>query len=128
VFFFDRSRNPRHPSPQVAGGLTLTRVYSVDCTSYTPRVEFEWDPEKDHINQEKHGISFAEALTVFGDPLACTVPDPRHSIDEYRYLTTGYTSSQRLVIVAHTDRGERTRLITARDVKPKERRFYEQQA
>lgn len=108
--------------------MTLTRVYPVDCTSYTPRVEFEWDPEKDRINQEKHGISFAEALTVFGDPLARTVPDPRHSIDEYRYLTTGYTSSQRLVIVAHTDRGERTRLITARDVKPKERRFYEQQA
>lgn len=103
------------------------RVYLVDCTRYTPRVEFEWDPEKDRINQQKHGISFAEAMTVFGDPLARTVFDPRHSIDEYRYLTTGYTSSQRLVIVAHTDRGERTRLITARDAKPKERRFYEQQ-
>ena len=119
---------PRHASPQVAGDVTLARVCRVSFTSYTPRVEFEWDPEKDRINQEKHGISFAEAMTVFGDPLARTVPDPRHSIHEYRYLTTGYTSSQRLVIVAHTDRGERTRLVTARDVKPKERRFYEQQA
>lgn len=108
--------------------MTLTRVHPVHWTSYTPRVEFEWDAEKDRINQEKHGISFAEAMTVFGDPLARTVPDPRHSIDEYRYLTTGYTSSQRLVIVAHTDRAERIRLITARDVRPKERRFYEQQS
>ena len=90
-------------------------------------MEFEWDPEKDRINQEKHGLSFAEACTVFGDPLARTVFDPRHSNTEYRYLTTGYTSSRRLVIVAHTERGDRARLITARDVKPKERRFYEQQ-
>jgi len=88
-------------------------------------VEFEWDPEKDQINQAKHGISFAEALTVFGDPLARTVVDPRYSEGELRFLTTGYTTTNRLVIVAHTDRDERTRLITARDAKPKERRFYE---
>lgn len=120
-------RSGSRASPQVSGGVTLTRVCQVSCTSYTSRVEFEWDPEKDRGNQEKHGISFGEAMSVFGDPLARTVPDPRHSIGEYRSLTTGYTSSQRLVIVAHTDRGERTRIITARDVKPKERRFYEQQ-
>ena len=94
---------------------------------YTPRVDFEWDPEKDRMNQEKHGVSFAEASTVFGDPLARTVPDPRHSIGEFRYLTTGYTSARRLVIVGHTDRGERTRIITAREALPKERRYYEQQ-
>jgi uncharacterized DUF497 family protein len=88
-------------------------------------VEFEWDPEKDQINQAKHGISFAEALTVFGDPLARTVLDPRYSEGELRFLTTGYTTTNRLVIVAHTDRDERTRLITARDAKPKERHFYE---
>ena len=91
-------------------------------------MKFEWDPEKDRVNREKHGISFSEASTVFGDPLARTVPDPRYSIGEYRYLTTGYTSTRRLVIVAHTERGERIRLITARDAKPKERRFYEQQS
>ena len=90
-------------------------------------MKFEWDPEKDRINRRKHGISFSEASTVFGDPLARTVDDPRHSIGEYRYLTTGYTSTRRLVIVAHTERGEHIRLITARDAKPKERRFYEQQ-
>jgi uncharacterized DUF497 family protein len=90
-------------------------------------VEFEWDPEKDTINQEKHGLSFAEASTVFGDPLHRTVSDPRHSFGEFRYLTTGYTSRQRLVMVAHTDRGDRIRIITAREALPKERRFYEQQ-
>jgi uncharacterized DUF497 family protein len=90
-------------------------------------MKFEWDPEKDRINRQKHGISFSEASTVFGDPLARTVEDPRYSVGEYRYLTTGYTSTRRLVIVAHTERGERIRLISARDAKPKERRFYERQ-
>jgi uncharacterized DUF497 family protein len=90
-------------------------------------VEFEWDPEKDRLNQEKHGLSFAEATTVFGDPLHRTVPDPRHSIGEFRYLTTGYTSRRRLVMVAHTDEDDRIRIITAREALPKERRFYEQQ-
>jgi uncharacterized DUF497 family protein len=90
-------------------------------------IEFEWDPEKDRINQEKHRVSFAEASTVFSDPLHRTVSDPRHSIGEFRYLTTGYTSRHRLVMVAHTDRNERIRIITAREALPKERRFYEQQ-
>jgi hypothetical protein len=90
-------------------------------------VEFEWDPDKDRANQEKHGVSFAEASTVFGDPLHRTASDPRHSTGEFRYLTTGYTAAGRLVIVAHADRGERIRIITARSVLPKERRFYEQQ-
>ena len=90
-------------------------------------MEFEWDPDKDRKNQAKHGVPFAEALTVFGDPLARTVPDPRHSFGQFRYLTTGYTSARRLVIVAHTERDDRTRIITARVALPKERRFYEQQ-
>ncbi len=90
-------------------------------------MEFEWDPEKDRLNQQKHGVSFAEASTVFGDALARTVPDPRYSIGEFRFLTTGYSSANRLLIVATTDRGERIRIITSRVAKPKERRFYEQQ-
>jgi uncharacterized DUF497 family protein len=70
-------------------------------------VEFEWDPEKDRRNQELHGVSFLEASSVFGDTLHRTVADPRHSLGEFRYLTTGYTSTQRLVMVAHTDRDDR---------------------
>jgi uncharacterized DUF497 family protein len=90
-------------------------------------VEYEWDREKDRTNREKHGISFAEAATVFLDPLATTVPDDRHSIDEFRFRTIGYTATQRLVIVAHTDRHDRIRLISAREASPRERRQYEQQ-
>jgi uncharacterized DUF497 family protein len=88
-------------------------------------VKFEWDPGEDESNGKKHGLSFREASTVFDDPLARTVPDPRHSEDEFRFVTVGYTSAGRLVVVAHTDREERTRIITAREAKPSERRNYE---
>lgn len=81
-------------------------------------MKFEWDPAKDLANQKKHGVSFAEAFTVFGDPLHRTLVDPRHSVGEFRFLTTGY-------IVAHADRGGRVRIITARGAAPPERRFYE---
>ena len=88
---------------------------------------YEWDPEKDRINQAKHGISFMEASTVFLDPLAATVEDPRHSIGEFRYLTTGYTLTNRLIVVAHADRDERIRIIMAREATRRERRQYEQE-
>ena len=90
-------------------------------------MEFEWDPEKDQQNQGKHGISFDEASTVFGDPFALTINDPDHSAQENRFLTTGYSSRQRLIIVAHTDRDERVRLISARDVTATERHVYEEE-
>jgi uncharacterized protein len=77
-------------------------------------VNFEWDPKKDAANQQKHGISFEEASSIFGDPLAWTITDPDQSIEEQRFLTTGYSSQRRLIIVAHTDRGDRIRIITAR--------------
>ena len=88
---------------------------------------FEWDPEKDRRNRAKHGVSFEEASTVFGDPLALTIRDPDHSIDETRFLTTGYSAQRRLIIVAHTDRVEAIRLISARDVTPAERILYEEE-
>jgi uncharacterized DUF497 family protein len=77
-------------------------------------------------NQALHGVSFAEASTVFLDPLAATVPDERFAAEEFRFRTTGYTLTNRLIIVAHTDRGERIRIISAREVTPRERRQYEQ--
>ena len=92
------------------------------------RVEFEWDPEKDRSNQEKHGVAFVEASTAFDDPLSRTVRDPRHSEGEFRFVTIGYSSSNRLIVVAHADRGERVRIITARVAEPKERRKYESEA
>lgn len=89
-------------------------------------MRFEWDPEKDRQNQVKHGVSFDEASTVFGDPFALTINDPDHSVDEKRFLTTGYSNRQRLIIVAHTDRDEGVRLITAREVTRSERHDYEE--
>jgi uncharacterized DUF497 family protein len=89
-------------------------------------VILEWDPEKAVSNLEKHGVDFHEGGTVFDDPLATTFPDPVHSVDEQRYVTIGSTLSGRILVVAHTDRGEAVRLISARLATPSERRFYEQ--
>ena len=88
-------------------------------------MQFEWDPNKAAENLIKHGTSFDEASSVFGDPLATTIDDPDHSIDEFRFLTMGYTKNQRLIVVAHTERGGRVRIISAREPTPQERKQYE---
>ena len=88
-------------------------------------MQFEWNPEKARRNLTKHAVSFDEAITVFADPLAVTISDPDHSTDELRFLTTGESSRRRLLIVAHTDRAGRVRIINAREVTPSERRQYE---
>lgn len=87
---------------------------------------FEWDPEKAEENKRKHDISFHEAATVFGDPLAITFTDPDHSIDEERYLTFGLSRFDRLMVVSHVDRGDRVRIISARLMTRHERRIYEE--
>jgi len=88
-------------------------------------VQFEWDPGKATANQAKHGVSFEEAMSVFGDPLATTVPDPNHSQSEERFLTTGRSTQQRVLVFWHTDWGEIIRIIGAREATPRERRIYE---
>lgn len=88
-------------------------------------MRFEWDPAKAAANLARHGVSFEEARTVFGDPLATTILDPDHSNGEERWLTTGLTDQRRLVIVWHTDLGDSVRIIGAREATPNERRTYE---
>ncbi|MCA1733909.1 MAG: BrnT family toxin [Acidobacteria bacterium] len=88
-------------------------------------MKFEWDPAKDQSTQDKHGLSFEEAATVFGDPLALSWEDAEHSVGEHRMLTLGYTERQRLVLVAHTERDDRLRIISARLGTAAERRLYE---
>ncbi|MCX6579006.1 MAG: BrnT family toxin [Candidatus Aminicenantes bacterium] len=88
-------------------------------------MEFEWDPHKAVENDRKHDIPFQEAVTVFGDPLAITFEDPDHSMNEKRYLTFGMSQQKRLLVVSHTERGERTRIINARLLTRKERSIYE---
>ncbi|MBM3298715.1 MAG: BrnT family toxin [Deltaproteobacteria bacterium] len=87
---------------------------------------FEWDPKKAAKNLKKHGVTFQEAATVFGDPLAITFQDPDHSDDEERQLTFGLSLQRRLIVVSHTKRGDRTRIITARPMDRKERVIYEE--
>ena len=89
-------------------------------------VRFEWDPKKAAANVRKHGVTFQEAATVFGDPLAITFDDPDHSESEERYLTFGLSLQKRLIVVSQTERQDRTRIISARLMSREERVIYEQ--
>jgi uncharacterized protein len=87
-------------------------------------LEFEWDPRKDAANLAKHGVSFEEAASVFGDPLGRIVSDPRHSRDEERLVLLGLSNKQHLLAVMFTDRRETIRIIGARRVTRSERKDY----
>ena len=89
-------------------------------------VDFEWDSAKARENRQRHGVSFLEASTVLDDPLARSYRDPDHSWDEDRSITLGRSRWQRVLVVIHTDRGEITRIISARPASPRERRHYEE--
>ena len=89
---------------------------------------FEWDPEKAESNTRKYGVTFDEASTVFADPLALLMPDPDHSLGEERYLVLGRSSQHRLLVVAFAERMPRTRLVSSRRAKQRERRRYEEES
>ena len=89
-------------------------------------MKFEWDPRKAALNLAKHGISFEEATTAFRDPLSATTPDPDHSVGESRFITFGLSSKGKLLVVAHTERGKTTRIISARRTTKQERKIYEE--
>ena len=88
-------------------------------------MEFEWDETKAESNQRKHGVLFTEAMTAFADPLSLTGYDPDHSQDEDRFITMGMSVDGRLLIVSHTDRGEKIRIISAREASRQEQKDYE---
>ncbi|MGH9900857.1 MAG: BrnT family toxin [Pyrinomonadaceae bacterium] len=89
-------------------------------------MNFEWDEEKAGANLEKHGVSFEEAQTVFGDPLYVDFCDPDHSSDEHRYIIIGKSRQGRLLVVSYTPRGDVVRLISSREATPAERKDYEE--
>jgi hypothetical protein len=89
-------------------------------------MEFEWDPGKAGENLRKHKVSFDEASTVFGDHFSVTASDPDHSADEHRYITVGMSNEGRVLMVAHTERRERIRIISARKLTRTEKRAYEE--
>ncbi|HUA20830.1 MAG TPA: BrnT family toxin [Bryobacteraceae bacterium] len=87
---------------------------------------FEWDWKKEAANRRKHTVGFADASTVFGDPLSITIPDPDHAAGEERFLIIGMSSEHKLLVVVHTIRGARIRIISARLATQHERRNYEE--
>ena len=88
-------------------------------------MQFEWDPAKAAENAAKHRVEFTEAITVFGDPLELTIPDPDHSVGEKRFLSIGQSAAGRLLVVAYTERDGRIRVINAREATTQERKSYE---
>jgi uncharacterized DUF497 family protein len=90
-------------------------------------MRFEWDPEKARRNLKKHGVAFDEAVKAFYDPLSATFDDPDHSDEEQRYITIGFSSQGRLLVVGHTERGEVVRIISARRATAHERKKHEKQ-
>ena len=89
-------------------------------------LEFEWDSRKAAANRRKHGVTFEEAATVFGDPLALVFSDEDHSIGEQREIMIGHSDRHQLLLVAFTERGGKIRIISARQVTNRERRDYEE--
>jgi len=87
--------------------------------------KFEWDPAKAASNLQKHNVSFTEAATVFFDPLSVTIQDPVHSFDEQRCVITRLSYQSRPLVVVHSDRGDKIRIISARLATPSEREKYE---
>lgn len=86
---------------------------------------FEWDEGKATANVAKHGVSFAEAATVFADPLSRTITDPLHSVEEARFVIVGESATGHTLVVVHTHRGESIRIISARRATTQERKDYE---
>ena len=89
-------------------------------------MQFEWDRKKASANLSKHGVSFEEAATALEDDLSLTGDDPDHSEVEGRLITFGISSAARLLVVSHTERGDRIRIISARLATRTERELYEE--
>jgi uncharacterized DUF497 family protein len=89
-------------------------------------IEFIWDEKKNRINQQKHGVSFAEAKTVFYDENARLISDPEHSTYEDRFILLGLSNALRMIIVVHSYRenDEVVRIISSRKASKKETRLY----
>lgn len=88
-------------------------------------MDFEWDPTKARANEQKHGISFFEACEVFGDDHSSSIRDPDHSVDEDQHLIVGVSKGGKYLVVSYTERDERIRLISAREMTPRERQANE---
>lgn len=89
-------------------------------------LDFEWDEEKAAANLKKHKVSFEEAKTVFADPFAITIDDPKHSVGEQRFIDTGTSADGKILVVSYTERERKIRLISCRKATKTERKIYEE--
>jgi uncharacterized DUF497 family protein len=89
-------------------------------------MKFDWDEEKAEANLAKHGVTFAEAKTIFDDPLYVDFYDPDHSQDEHRYIMIGLSEQGRLLLASYTEVNGTVRLISARELTRTERESYEE--
>ena len=89
-------------------------------------MQFEWDSAKAAANVKRHRVSFHAAAAVLEDPLSTTFPDEAHSEEEARFLTIGASTRGQVLVVAHTERNDTVRIISARQATRREREFYEQ--
>lgn len=88
---------------------------------------FEWDPRKARSNYRKHGVDFAEAVSVFGNPLARIFGDEEHSVEELQEIIIGHSTPKRLLLVCFTEReAGRIRIISARRATKAEQLDYEE--
>ncbi len=90
-------------------------------------VQFEWDPAEAERNLRKHGVAFREAATILKDPLGITIFDPDHSDEEDRFITLGFLTAARLLMVAHAERGKKIRIISAQSLTRAEQKANEQE-
>ena len=88
---------------------------------------FEWDSKKAEANRKKHGVSFEEGVTAFGDPLSMNMPDPDHSESEQRFTVIGLSDRYRLLVVCYTEIEDNTRIVSARQATRFERQAYEEE-
>jgi uncharacterized protein len=90
-------------------------------------MKFTWDPNKAAINEQKQGVTFREAATVFQDPYFVVFTDDAHSYGEQRYWIIGESNQRRVLLVVYTERGDLIRLISARPAGKREERVYEEE-
>lgn len=88
---------------------------------------FEWNSKKAEANRKKHGVSFEEGVTAFGDPLSMNMPDPDHSESEQRFTVIGLSDRYRLLVVCYTEIEDNTRIVSARQATRFERKAYEEE-
>jgi hypothetical protein len=89
------------------------------------KLTFEWDEVKAIASFKKHKVSFDEGKTIFNDPRLCTFPDNENSANEGRYINIGLSVHGRVLILIHTERRDKIRIISCRKATMRERRFYE---